>query len=286
VIINTKQLKVQSAVFEERQYLANLIHFGAYVHRHLDWRPPLDWVGQSPFLVARQNGEVVGALACPPDPPNVAWIRLFAVAHGVSTRSLWEELWNASRSLLQELVNPPKVAAIPLHDWFSSLLKASHFTSDHKVVVLSWSHQERPPSRLNSAMNLRPMLLDDIRDIEQIDAAAFGGVWQNSRSCLEIAFRQSSLATVVEENGRLVGYQISTTTQMGGHLARLAVLPEYQGVGVGYALIDDMLRQFERRGVHNVTVNTQHDNLVSLSLYQKSGFRLTGEEYPVFEFNP
>lgn len=286
MIIKTKQLNIQPAEFDDRHYLANLIHFGAYVHRHLDWRPPLDWIGQSPFLVARRNGEIVGALACPPDPPNVAWIRLFAAARGVPSRSIWDELWNAARNLLQDLVRPPKVAAIPLHDWFTELLRASQFSSEHKVVVLSWNHQDRPPVQLDSGHNLRPILLDDIPEIEHIDAAAFGGVWQNSQSCLEIAFRQSSLATVVEQEKRLIGYQISTATQMGGHLARLAVLPECQGMGVGYALIDDMLRQFERRGIRNVTVNTQHDNLVSLSLYQKSGFRLTGEEYPVYEINP
>ena len=89
MITKTVQLKVQPAEFVDRQYLANLIHFGAYVHRHLDWRPPLDWLGQSPFLVARRDGEIVGALVCPPDPPNVAWIRLFAVTHGIGPKGVW-----------------------------------------------------------------------------------------------------------------------------------------------------------------------------------------------------
>lgn len=278
-------LHIDPAEFEDRHYLANLIHFGAYVHRHLDWRPPLDWLGQSPFLIARSNGEIVGALACPPDPPNVAWIRLFAASHGVSAQTVWQKIWVEARQWMQDHDNPPKVAAIPLHDWFGNLLKASQFVSDHNVVVLSWYHSERPPAERRASLHLRPMLLDDIPAIELVDAAAFGGVWQNSQSCLEIAFRQSTLATVAEEKGRLLGYQISTATQVGGHLARLAVLPESQGTGVGYALLDDMLIQFERRGLHTVTVNTQSNNRVSLSLYQKAGFRLTGEEYPVFEFN-
>ena len=285
VLTKTEQITVHPAEDGDRQYLANLIHFGAYVHRHLDWRPPLDWIGQSPFLVARRNDEIVGALACPPDPPNVAWVRLFAVAHGVSTENIWEELWPKASLQLSDLVGLLKVAAIPLHGWFHTLLESSQFDSSHKVVVLSWKRQERAPAQLNTFTNLRPMLLDDISAIELIDAAAFGGVWQNSQSCLEIAFRQSAIATVIEVNGKLIGYQISTTTQLGGHLARLAVLPDHQGTGIGYALLDDMLSQFERRGVRSVTVNTQHDNHISLSLYQKARFRLTGEEYPVYECN-
>jgi ribosomal protein S18 acetylase RimI-like enzyme len=102
---------------------------------------------------------------------------------------------------------------------------------------------------------------------------------------LEIAFRQSAIATVAEINGSIAGYQISTSTQAGGHLARLAVHPEYQGRGIGYGLVLDMLSQFRRRGAHAVTANTQHDNLVSLSLYQKAGFERTGEEYPLFEYD-
>jgi ribosomal protein S18 acetylase RimI-like enzyme len=47
-----------------------------------------------------------------------------------------------------------------------------------------------------------------------------------------------------------------------------------------------MLSQFDRRGAQAVTVNTQQDNIASLSLYQKAGFRRTGEEYPVYQYFP
>jgi ribosomal protein S18 acetylase RimI-like enzyme len=72
---------------------------------------------------------------------------------------------------------------------------------------------------------------------------------------------------------------------MGGHLARLAVRPEYQGNGIGEALVRDMLSQFYRRGAQTVSVNTQKDNRASISLYQKAGFRLTGEEYPLYQIS-
>ena len=112
---------------------------------------------------------------------------------------------------------------------------------------------------------------------------AFTPLWQNSVACLEYAFRQSVIATVVELDGEINAYQVSTTTQSGGHLARLAVHPDFQGRGLGYAIVCDLLKRFEDRGTFHVTVNTQHNNLASLALYQRSGFRLTGEIYPVYE---
>jgi ribosomal protein S18 acetylase RimI-like enzyme len=176
------------------------------------------------------------------------------------------------------------VAAIPLQSWFSNLLAESSFATKHSVVVLTWSDRNLPLAAPKLPIKLRPMVLDDISEVEKIDMAAFGGVWKNSRSCLELAFRQSALATIAEQNGSLVGYQISTATQMGGHLARLAVLPQFQGLGIGFSLTADTLAQFARRGARSVTVNTQNNNTTSLQLYQKAGFRMTGEEYPVYEF--
>jgi ribosomal protein S18 acetylase RimI-like enzyme len=126
-------------------------------------------------------------------------------------------------------------------------------------------------------------VLEDLKAVRVIDAAAFVPIWQNSQAYLEIAFRQASIATVAEQSGALVGYQISTATPMGGHLARLAVLPFHQGRGLGYALLHDLLTQFSRRGARSISVNTQKDNLASLALYKKAGFRLTGEEYPIYQ---
>src|SRR4030065_1498300 len=96
------QLSIREIVQADRQQLANLIHFELYVHRHLDWRTPLDWIGRTPYLVAEQNQKLVAALACPPDPPEIAWLRLFASASGVSLRSTWQALGEPAREQLAE----------------------------------------------------------------------------------------------------------------------------------------------------------------------------------------
>lgn len=285
-VAKTLLLNISTASPQDRQQLANLIHFGVHVHRHLDWRPPLDWIGHKPFLTAAQNREIIAALACPPDPPNVAWVRLFGCANSDALDMVWGELWDACAEQLKDYPGLRRVAAIPLQAWFQRLLEGSKFTCNHHVVVLVWERSSPPEAIQDQSVVVRPMVIDDIPNVEKIDASAFGGVWQNSLACLEIAFRQSAVATIAEMDEVPVGYQISTATQMGGHLARLAVMPQFQGHGIGYSLVQDMLSQFYRRGAKSVTVNTQHDNHVSLAIYTKAGFTLTGEEYPVYEFQP
>jgi ribosomal protein S18 acetylase RimI-like enzyme len=281
-MVSQINLSVRSAVEGDRQHLANIIHFETRVHRHLDWRAPLDWIGHEPFLVALREGVIVAALACPPDPVEVAWIRLFAISSTYSPIEAWQALWPTAHDLLihQKEIS---VAAIPLQQWFQGLLDKSDFYRSHNVVLLSWQRGSPIPAARSISVRIRPMTFDDLPMIEKIDAAAFGAIWRNSYASVELSFRQSALATVAEDDEGIKGYQISTASPMGGHLARLAVLPETQSRGIGYTLVRDALDQFERRGALRVTVNTQEENLVSLSLYAKLGFRLTGEKYPVYQ---
>lgn len=283
-MIHESELVVRRAEPKDRQRLANLIHFEINVHRHLDWRSPLDWLGREPYIVAEYRGKIVAALACPPDPPNVSWIRLFAVANGLSPEGVWHEMWPLALQTMLADKRIARVAAIPLQGWMAELLSENGFTQSYQVVMLSWSPGEAPAERPTPSGFIRPMTLDDLVRVQEVDEAAFAPEWQNSLECLDLAFRQAAIATVFELNGQIYGYQISTPTPVGGHLARLAVHPEVQRQGVGYALLRDVLLQFDRRGAKRVTVNTQQNNLTSLALYRQVGFRPTGEQYPVYQY--
>ena len=90
---------------------------------------------------------------------------------------------------------------------------------------------------------------------------------------------------VAELDRRIVAYQLSTLYRDGGHLARLATLPEVQGTGIGGALLGDLIEQFNRRGIHGLTVNTNESNVQSLRLYRRYGFELTGMNMDVWSVN-
>lgn len=281
-----RPITIRKATEEDRQKLAMLVHFEVYVHRHLDWRSPLDWLGYQPYLIAEKDERVVAALACPPDPPNVSWLRLFAVSSQISLEMAWKVLWPAARDACMEMKSIERIAVIPLQRWFRAVLRESEFSLTHRVVMLNWEQRYNTSETKPEFGDIivRPMNLDDLQVVHEVDSAAFKHEWKNSQSSLELAFRQASIATVAELNGAVVGYQISTASPVGGHLARLAVVPGFQRKGIGSALVREMLWQFERRGAERVTVNTQEDNQASLSLYQKAGFELTGESYPVFQY--
>ncbi len=275
-------VRVRPALPEDRQAIANFIHFERYVHRHLGWRPPIDWLGEQPFLLAEQDDEIQAVLACPPDPPGVAWIHLFAVSAWEKMDFWWEHLWETARQTLQAEA-PLVCAALPSQSWFRRLVAQSGFSIVERVTMLALTLESAPPARVPDGVRLRPMTLADLETVTAVDHAAFELLWRQSLSVLEHAYRQAAHATVAETDGRIVGYQISTAVgPWGGHLARLAVLPAYQGRGIGGALVRDVLAYFTRQDIRHVTVNTQDNNPVSLHLYRSLGFRLTGEKIPMY----
>jgi ribosomal-protein-alanine N-acetyltransferase len=132
-------------------------------------------------------------------------------------------------------------------------------------------------------ISMRAMMPFDLPAVAEVDASAFELLWQNGLPVLERAYPQALWATVAETNGQVIGYQLSTRNPLGVHLARLAVRPAVHGKGLGYALVADLIQQAGRRGISHLTVNTQSDNATSLALYQRMGFRETGERYPVYQ---
>ena len=275
---------IHNVTSTDRSRLASLIHFGAYVHQHLDWKSPLDWIGRHPYLSINEKGDVFAALACPPDLPEIAWIRLFAVNSNINIDYAWKHLWEAALNDFPKF-GITQAAALSMQSWFTELLLGSKFELTDNVIILT--HDDRAGKKIPSTdfVNIRPMDHEDLRTIAEIDNSAFSSEWRNSVEALELAFQQSSYTTVAEIGDEIVGYQYSTSSGFGGHLARLAIKEERQRNGIGFSLVHDMLNHFQKFGITHITVNTQQSNIASLALYAKAGFTITGEKYQVYKYH-
>jgi ribosomal protein S18 acetylase RimI-like enzyme len=282
-MLDNQKIFIRPVRQTDQRQITNLARFGAHVHQHLDWCQPVDWIGYRPYLVAEWNFQLMAALACPPDPEDIAWIRLFAVTSEVPIQNIWSVLWDVAREQLNTM--NVVAAAIPIHKWFQDILATSHFERTVDVVMLQWERGLPPPALKDSSVYIRRMEFEDLSAVHKVDNEAFAPIWRNSEPLLETALSKSAIATVAETSSGIVGYQMSTANSSNGHLARLAVLPSWQGCGVGYALVQNLLIQFHLWGTLRVTVNTQTDNAASVALYKKAGFQRTEETYPVYQVN-
>jgi ribosomal-protein-alanine N-acetyltransferase len=274
---------VRSATFADRDLVSALLTSAHLRHLHLDWVPALDLTEDPLFMIALKDDLPRACLAAPPDPLPIAWIRIFAAAPEDPHTPLWEALWESLHTNARS-VDVETIYSLALQPWFEPLISNAGFTQINEVIFYEWSGSAGVLDD-QEIHNIRRMRRADLTGVEQIDHSAFAPAWQNSIKTLNTAAKIATYATVCEVEGKMVGYQISTASALGAHLARLAVIPAFQQRGIGRSLVVDMLKHIARRGFDRVTVNTQADNLSSQRLYNRLGFELTGQRYPMFGYH-
>lgn len=262
--------------------LAAFLNQNNTIHRHLDWISTLDWLGHSPFLIELQNQRLQAVLCAAPENDEVAWVRVFGVRKNLVVEEHWQQLLSRAIQKLRDM-NIGSLGALALHPWFETLLRDTGFINRQNIIVLEWKGEfpEKEPD--SPEIQIRQMKREDLPAVTRIDSLAFPPLWQNSLKGLTKAIHQTGVSTVALDKGEIVGYQISTSMTIYGHLARLAVHPAHQRKGIAYTLVYDLLKQFKKRGIWQITVNTQSDNMPSLDLYEKFKFEETQEHFRVYQ---
>jgi ribosomal protein S18 acetylase RimI-like enzyme len=279
------QFSLRAAGPQDRDLVKRFIQSPAFTHRHLDWRDPLEWLGSQPFWILEKNGIMEAVLACIVEPEDVAWVRLFSADTHISPAWAWNILFERVYSWLAEQPVRPIIATLGLQDWFGDMLVTTGFKKYQDIIVFSYDDSPPPPPPNNPALVLREMEREDVPTVTRIDNMAFEPVWRLSQDDLARAYERCSYRTVIELDGEIVGYQMSSVNGFTAHLARLAVDPRCQRRRIGYRMLHDVLDHFlARLDVWGVTLNTQNDNHASIALYQRTGFHLTGESFPVYVY--
>jgi [ribosomal protein S18]-alanine N-acetyltransferase len=281
-MLSERELTIRPARVEDYDVLVSLTRSQPRVHSHLDWMPVEDWLGTQPFLLALRGRRAVAALACPPDPPDTAWLRLLTFAEPGRSTELWNTMWQQARNMLVGQ-GVQLMAALSVEGWIDDYCLQSGFERTHAVVVLRWQRGAIPTANGRTGARIRNATPADYAALKQVDMLAFSPPWQMSATLLDLAIESAGLLTVAEDQGAIVGYQLTTPGHQGAHLARLAVLPAHQGRGVGGALLSHLLEHYSAQRTSEVTVNTQDTNTASLRLYRQFGFEYTGDRYPVYQ---
>lgn len=267
----------------QRRYLQrvrDLIFHNHMVHTHLDWHETDQWLDTQsvPMRLAWYKGRLVGVLGVSAPLNRTCWVRLAVVQdqsdHSRVLRALWDDLVIELRSHFIEAV-----ALLAMRDWILRYAPMLGFRYVEDIITLERSGADLPLTRSNS-MLIRSAEIEDLEAMARVDNAAFAPPWQLALDELRQAYRIAASCTVGELDGVMVGYQLTTLYFDGAHLARLAVLPDAQGLGLGSALLADTLQRFMRRSVYTMTLNTQSSNTRSRHLYTRYGFTPNGYDLP------
>lgn len=272
-------LAVSATSSSDKPALERMIDAARWRHLHLDWFDPLLLIEEPPFLKLSNGRTLVACLACPPEIPRRAWIRVLAISRAVGLSQAWDHLWPAA-------VQHAGKAGLNTIDvllsarWMVPLLESAGFEAADEVVFLELEDMRPSPSPLPQAA-IRTITPDDLPALLRLDTQAFPEPWRMSGRSLRAACSGAAYASLAEDQGEIVGYQITSRSPYSAHLSRLAVAANRTRRGLGTALTLDAMRTLHQQAPLRWTVNTQASNQPALALYQRLGFRLSGARYPM-----
>jgi len=278
-----KGSKIRFAEREDEKLINDFLSSRVYIHRHLDWRSPAEWLGFQPYLVQESPSKKIEAvLNCTPEPKDHFWIRLFACKKSINPVQTWQIVFPAAQKTAKSLSKNPKFISLAYQDWWRELLEIEGWQEIQRVIQLEWNPNSLERSPLSAHYCIRQLRRDGIGEIKQVDDAGFKSLWRQSTAAFKNAHALADYATVYLTGGQIIGFQICTLEGKKAHLARIAVLPKYQNIGVGKALVNDLITHYTNQGIFDISVNTQSDNEKSLAFYKRLGFEETEESFPIF----
>ena len=134
---------------------------------------------------------------------------------------------------------------------------------------------------------IRLMRKEDADTVRQVDSIAFGAwarqvraesapSYQRTRAnVLACQERDPEGCFVAEEESQVVGFIFSRTWGSVGWFGTFAVLPEYQGRGIGQRLIAASLDYLRHEAGRVIGLETMPESAYNLGLYLKLAFRAT-----------
>ncbi|HWO41574.1 MAG TPA: ribosomal protein S18-alanine N-acetyltransferase [Candidatus Eisenbacteria bacterium] len=127
----------------------------------------------------------------------------------------------------------------------------------------------------NAPVTFRAMTLGDIDSVMAIERSSFAYPW-SLRFFLQEFQTQCSRALVAESEGKVAGYVLFWLLPDSIDVHNIAVHTAFRRRGIGRALLQQVVRHAQERGVARVTLEVRRSNFPAQKLYQSLGFLMTG----------
>ncbi|MBN2222142.1 MAG: ribosomal protein S18-alanine N-acetyltransferase [Vallitaleaceae bacterium] len=123
---------------------------------------------------------------------------------------------------------------------------------------------------------IRPMKMDDVEAIAEIETLSFSVPW-SKESILQELDNKDAYYLVMEENGKVLGYGGFWKILDEAHITNLAITPEFRGRKLGKKLLEAMLNYCRTLEIKKATLEVRESNFVALKVYTSLGFYIEGK---------
>ena len=120
-------------------------------------------------------------------------------------------------------------------------------------------------------MTFREMLTEDLDQVYEIEKKLFSEPW-TKEGFFAFLTKDNTMFFVIEEKGVILGYCSMQTVLDEGDVLNVAVRSDRQKEGIGYFMVDSMLKMAQMSGIHLVHLEVREHNDTARRLYKRLGF--------------
>ncbi len=122
-------------------------------------------------------------------------------------------------------------------------------------------------------VTLRDMTADDVTAVEVLERRLFPvDAWPMQMFFDELAQVDTRRYVVAEAGGQIVAYAGLMCIEPIADVQTIAVVPEFEGRGIGSAILTELIEEARRRGAVEVLLEVRADNPRAQALYVRFGF--------------
>jgi ribosomal-protein-alanine N-acetyltransferase len=122
-------------------------------------------------------------------------------------------------------------------------------------------------------VTLRDMTAEDVTAVEVLERRLFPvDAWPMQMFFDELAQVDTRRYVVAEADGQIVAYAGLMCIEPIADVQTIAVVPEFEGRGIGSAVLTELIEEARRRGAVEVLLEVRADNPRAQALYVRFGF--------------
>jgi ribosomal-protein-alanine N-acetyltransferase len=125
-------------------------------------------------------------------------------------------------------------------------------------------------AQLKHHLSLRPMQLDDLDAIMQIEPTIYSHPW--TRGNFSDSLNSGYSSWVLEDNKEMIGYALLMLVLDEAHLLNLSIAKTRQKQGLGRYLLEHMLKIAKTHQAANMFLEVRPSNISAIALYENLGF--------------
>lgn len=121
-------------------------------------------------------------------------------------------------------------------------------------------------------VHIRWMIRRDMPEVLEIESACFDMAW-NEEDFLKILRERNCIGMVAERGDKVVAFYIYELHKEKLRILNMAVLPEYQRLGVGSQLVNKLISKLSDHRRTAITLETRESNLPAQLFFKSHGFK-------------